>query len=93
MRYSIFLLILALSTLAISQSPPVFPEQYRVDFDESAKFITSGNTTGTIYFDSKNNRQVITRENGHYDRYCGSVYKTTNTPCNHYVVEGNSSLT
>jgi hypothetical protein len=31
---------------------------------------------------------VITRENGHHDRYCGTVYKFADTPCNHYVVNG-----
>ena len=86
MKYSIILLILALAALAATQTPPVFPEQYQVDFDETAKFLSSGTTKGTIYFDSKNNRQVITRENGKFDRYCGSVYKTSNTPCNHIVV-------
>lgn len=89
MNYSIILLILAFAVLAATQTPPVFPEQYQVDFDETAKFLSSGTTKGTIYYDSKNNRQVITRENGKFDRYCGSVYKTSNTPCNHIVVEGN----
>lgn len=86
MNYSIILLALALIGSTLCQSPPVFPEQYQVDFDETAKFLTSGTTRGTIYFDSTNNRELITRENGHYDRYCGSVYKTANTPCNHYTV-------
>lgn len=86
MNYSIILLILALGYLSNTQTPPIFPEQYQLDFDETAKFISSGTTKGTIYYDSKNNRQVITRENGKFDRYCGSVYKTTNTPCNHIVV-------
>jgi hypothetical protein len=86
MNYSIILLVLALAYAALTQTPPVFPEQYQVDFNETAKIITTGTTKGTIYFDSKNNREVITRENGRFDRYCGSVYKTSNTACNHYVL-------
>jgi len=31
---------------------------------------------------------VVTRENGKHDRYCGSVFKTTDTPCNHIIVDG-----
>jgi hypothetical protein len=93
MSYIKILLVLAFCGLALSQTPPVFPDQYQIDFDETAKFLTTGTTKGTIYFDSKNNRELITRENGKFDRYCGSVYKTTDTPCNHYTVEGTHATT
>lgn len=76
--------------LALSQTPPIFPNEYELAFSEKASIgPISGNTTGKIYLDATNNKQFISRANGHYDRYCGSVYKLVNTPCNHYVVEGN----
>lgn len=88
MRYQKILLVLSLIALTFTQTPPTHPEQFQMDFDETAKLFTSGTTKGTIYYDAKNNRQVVTRENGKYDRYCGSVFKTSDTPCNHIIVEG-----
>jgi hypothetical protein len=41
---------------AFSQSPPIHPEQFQLDFEETAKLITSGTTKGSIYYDAKNNR-------------------------------------
>jgi hypothetical protein len=82
-------LIFALCVLAVfAIDPPIFPEQYEVKFNETTKSFSSGSTKGAIYFDSTKNSEVITRENGHHDRYCGTVYKFTDTPCNHYVING-----
>lgn len=81
------LLLVLIAPLILAQTPPVFPEQYELSFSEKASIgVISGNTTGKIYYDSTNNRQVITRANGRYDRYCGTVYKLVNTPCNHHIV-------
>jgi hypothetical protein len=81
--------IFALCVLAvITIDPPIFPEQYEVKFNETTKSFSSGSTKGAIYFDSTKNSEVITRENGHHDRYCGTVYKFADTPCNHYVING-----
>lgn len=91
---STLLLAAMLLALATSLTPPVFPDQYEVAFNESAAIgPLSGNTTGKIYMDTKNNLELITRVNGHHDRYCGSVYKFANTPCNHYVVDSKESIT
>lgn len=77
-----------LTVVVLCQKPPVFPDQYELDFSEHASVgPLSGDTKGKIYFDAKNNRELITRENGHHDRYCGSVYKFVDTKCNHYTVD------
>jgi hypothetical protein len=58
------LLFVVLTVLVLAKSPPVFPNQYTLEFNETAKIITSrhtGNTTGVIYFDATNNRETITR--------------------------------
>lgn len=55
MKY--LLLSLALLVLSsYSQSPPVWPNQFTLGFDETAKLITTGTTKGTIYYDALNNR-------------------------------------
>lgn len=61
MRYFLILLILTLGCIVNSQTPPALPSQFQIDFNETAKLITSGTTKGTIYYDFKNNRQVVTR--------------------------------
>lgn len=86
MKSIICLTLLAVGILAID--PPIFPDKYEVKFNETAKILTSGTTRGVMYLDAANNREVITRENGYHDRYCGSVYKFAQTPCNHYVING-----
>ena len=80
-----FLAILPIAVFA--QTPPTFPSQYELGFKEAASIgPLKGNTTGKIYMDTKNNQELITRANGHHDRYCGSVFKFADTPCNHYIV-------
>lgn len=51
-----FLLVLAISN---DQTPPVWPNEFTMDFNETAKMFISGKTTGTWYYDAANNRQVI----------------------------------
>ena len=41
----------------------------------------SSTTTGTFYYDANTARYRVDREDGKWDRYCGSVYKLTSTPC------------
>ena len=55
------LVILPLLSLA-QDKPPVFPDQYELAFKEKASIgPLSGNTTGKIYMDVTNNRELITR--------------------------------
>lgn len=38
-------------------TPPIFPDQYEMGFNETASIgALTGNTTGKIYLDAKNNR-------------------------------------
>lgn len=55
------LFVLLCFVLALSQTPPTFPPQYTLYFDETAKLITTGTTKGVIYFDAPSGRQVIER--------------------------------
>ncbi len=83
-----FVLLALIATLALTQKPPIFPNQYELAFNEKASIgPISGTTTGKIYLDATNNRQFISRANGHHDRYCGTVQKFVDTPCNHIVVD------
>ena len=70
------------------KKPPLFPEQFSAEFEESSQLIVIGITEGHYYYDSVNQRQAIYRYNGRYDRYCGNVYKNQETPCRHVVVNG-----
>lgn len=79
---------LALAALVFSQTPPVWPNQFEIAFNETTKEVSSFKTKGAIYYDWTGQREVVTREDGRGDRYCNTVEKLTNTPCNHYIVGG-----
>ena len=86
------LLLLALFAIAFTQTPPVLPPQFTIDFNETAKLLTTGTTKGTIYYDASNNREAVIRDNGQHDRYCGTVYKGTDTPCRHIVLDSKQKI-
>ena len=71
------LIIAALLALAIcdAKTPPLFPEQFSAEFEESSVLIVIGITDGAYYYDAPNKRQAIYRYNGRYDRYCGNVFR------------------
>jgi hypothetical protein len=73
---------------------PVWPEQFEQNFEETLKYPVLGSheTSGKFYYDWTNKRYRVDRDNGHYDRYCGSVYPFSNTPCSHIVTEGDRYL-
>lgn len=75
-------------------SPPVWADQFEQDFTETNTYpiLGSQTTKGKLIYDWTNKKYVVERENGHYDRYCGSVYKFSNTPCNHIVSDGDRYL-
>lgn len=56
MKYLLILLAIAQIGLVITQTPPVHPPQFTLDFTETAKLITQGTTKGSIYYDQPNNR-------------------------------------
>lgn len=63
-----YLLLSVLVVLSLTQTaPPVWPPQFTLSFDETAKLVTTGTTKGTIYYDAPNNREVVERASGKYD--------------------------
>jgi hypothetical protein len=76
------------------ETSPVWPDQFEQSFTETFTYpvIGSSQTKGKFYYDWINKRYRVDRENGKYDRYCGTVYKLTNTPCSHIVTEGDRYL-
>jgi hypothetical protein len=84
----LILLCLALALLVLTQVPPVWPNQFEINFNETTKEVVEQRTKGKIYFDFTNKLELVTREDGRGDRYCNTVEKFTSTPCNHFVVGG-----
>jgi len=73
---------------------PVWANQFEQEFEETMTYplIGSGKAKGKFFYDWTNKRYRIDRDNGKFDRYCGSVYKLTDTPCSHLVVDGKRYL-
>jgi hypothetical protein len=69
---------------------PQMPKKFKQTFTENQKLLVwSGNTSGTLYYNWEKQLYRIDRDNGKFDRYCGTIYKMKNTPCSHYVKNGN----
>jgi hypothetical protein len=47
------LFIIALISVSLALSPPVWPDQFEIKFDEQT---LTGKTSGKIIYDAKNNR-------------------------------------
>lgn len=94
--YLFGVIVVLLSSCSCFEDPatPVWPAQFTEDFTETMTYpvIGSSKTKGQFYYDWTNKRYRVDRENGKWDRYCGSVYKFSDTPCQHYVVEGKRYL-
>jgi hypothetical protein len=73
---------------------PVWPDQFEQSFEETFTYPVFGShtTKGKFFYDWTNKRYRVDRENGHYDRYCLSIYPFSNTPCSHIVSEGDRYL-
>jgi hypothetical protein len=85
---------LAVMATADKPADPIWPLQFVQTFNETTKVVTTGTMTGTMYYDAANNQERIDRDNGRWDRYCGmnGVKLFQNTPCSHYVVNGDRYL-
>ena len=85
---------LFLIAAAADPQPPVWPNQWEAEFEETNTYpiVGSKNTTGKFFYDWTNKVYRVDREDGKFDRYCGSVYKLTSTPCSHIVTEGKRYL-
>ena len=81
-------------TQTTDEQPPVWPNQFEQEFVETMTYPVLGTskTSGKFFYDWSNKRYRVDREDGKWDRYCGSVYKFTDTPCTHLVVEGKRYL-
>jgi len=95
------LLIAAYSVLAdetTSEQPsyPEWPNKFTQNFTDETVWLTGKHRTrATFIYDFTNLRYRLDRENGRYDRYCGTngvSYQFENTPCSHIVVDGNRYL-
>ena len=88
------LVIFAASTLVLADPPKNWSPNWSASFSESASFFLQGNqtTSGKFFYDAVNSRLRVTRASGKTDRYCGSVYPMSSTPCEHLVVSGKRYL-
>ena len=88
------LLALALLQPLLCDTPATWPNLFQENFSEKLSYpvFGSGETTGTIFYDWPNKQYVLTRANGKWDRYCGTVFPFRNTPCEHRVSGGNRYL-
>eukprot|EP00344_Euplotes_crassus_P007758 CAMPEP_0197017620 /NCGR_PEP_ID=MMETSP1380-20130617/79645_1 /TAXON_ID=5936 /ORGANISM="Euplotes crassus, Strain CT5" /LENGTH=213 /DNA_ID=CAMNT_0042444747 /DNA_START=73 /DNA_END=713 /DNA_ORIENTATION=+ len=62
--------------------------KFSVDFSETFKYgPLEKSTDGSFFYDAASGRYKISRENGHYDRYCGAngLKIFQNTPCEQIV--------
>ena len=73
---------------------PVWANKFSQSFNEEMKYpiIGKGHTKGQFYYNWLTKQYRVDRDNGKWDRYCGSVYKFTDTPCSHIVNEGRRYL-
>ena len=79
---SLITLILIAGTLGI----PVWPNKFMQTFREEFKYnYLSGETKGTLWYNFDKRTYRLDREDGRYDRFCGSEKWLTDTPCTHYV--------
>ncbi|XP_075264311.1 uncharacterized protein LOC142356249 [Convolutriloba macropyga] len=77
-------------------SYPLWPNQFTQNFTDKTIWPTGKYSTRATYiYDWTTQRYRVDRDNGRYDRYCGTngiSYQFENTPCSHIVVDGNRYL-
>lgn len=70
--------------------PPIWALEWTSSFNETGVDLNntniSGQTNGVLYYDFGRNRQRIDRDNGRYDRLCGTEMKDVDTPCSQITV-------
>ncbi len=89
MKISKLLSVLVSLSFIHTNEGPVWNDRFSMTFTEELNYwIFSNKTTGKFVYDYTNKSYSISRKNGMYDRYCGSVYKLRNTPCTHFVQKG-----
>ena len=89
----IFLILTCLFFINSIPSTPRWPDQFEQSFTEKFSYaFLKGTTKGNFFYDWPTRRYRVDRENGKYDRFCGSIYKFQDTPCSHIVADGNRYL-
>ena len=92
----LFFVALVIVLAASRDDDPRWPNKFTMTFNETFTYpiIGESKTTGSFYYDFENKRYAVYRANGQRDRYCGlnGLYFFYNTPCTHYVEEGNRYL-
>ena len=90
MKYLLITLVFASMLKADDPKAPVWPDVFTQSFVEDLSYpvIGTGTTKGTIYYDWTNKRYRVDRENGKWDRYCGTIFKFRDLACSHIVVDG-----
>lgn len=84
--------VLCIALCVIAADPqPVWPSQFYIQFEETTKVLSTDHMKGYMYYDEPNGRELIYRDSGKGDRYCGSV-KHEDTPCTHLVRDGKRFL-
>ena len=74
-------------------TPPVWPNQFEQTFSEQFVYgFLKGTTKGRFFYDYTNRTYRVDRDNGKYDRYCGTIYKFRDAACSHIVSGGNRFL-
>ena len=86
----IAILCLATSTLCLADTASSWPSKWQATFTEKLGMPLRGEetVTGTFAYDANNRMLRVDRSNGNLDRYCGTIFKFTNTPCNQIVRDG-----
>ena len=68
---------------------PYWPRWFSIKFNETTSIpFLSDTTTGLLQYDSARVAERVDREEGHGDRYCGSVHPLKHMPCTHLAVDG-----
>ena len=69
---------------------PVFYPKFSQTFKENMTYpvVGTGSTVGTYYYNYDKKLTRIDRDNGKWDRYCGSEKWLRNTKCSHLVSDG-----
>eukprot|EP00798_Chlamydomonas_sp_ICE-L_P002413 gene2414-8728_t len=71
---------------------PKWYSQFNIEFNETSIILFRRQTAGKWWYDADAGQEVITREDGRGDRYCGSIHPRTVTPCTHLVTDGKRYL-
>lgn len=87
------ILNLCISSTSADPAYPVWPNAFRIDFNETntlVPIVAVGETEGYLIYDYNNKKSMIHREHGDKDRYCAlnGLQWFKDQPCDHYVENG-----